>query len=330
VIHPSGRLRRILCNGRFYRAVCEADLIVSTGGHHLTTLLTRDGVSSQICDQAMAILSGKPLVLWSQSIGPFEFHDPRDLELAKAILTRSAMIFTRDEQSLELMRRHDISQANVRETFDSVVGLNDAMGDYVVPSARENIVGAAIYSAQQRSPGHHRNYVESMVSLVSQANVTGAVVRFFPMELKGSISDDRPLIREIVSRCAQAGGRCVVEDRDLDCLTHLKEVAKCRLFVGHKTHSVVFGLTVGTPMLAIAYHRKTRDFMDRYGLSENCIDDNDLTTESLLRTLANLQANLDAVGAKQVQASRVLGAKVRQDFGAMLASFSGSGADKTG
>lgn len=324
IARPSGRLARALCNGRFYRAVRAADLIISTGGHHLTTLLTTDGVSNQLCDQAMAALSGTPLVLWSQSIGPFEFQDRRDLEAAKGILTRSAMVYVRDEQSIQLMQRHGVGQANVRGTFDSVVGLNDAIGEYVAPSARGNTVGVAIYSAQERSCSQKANYVDVMVALVLHVNAQGATVRFFPMELKGSISDDRALVAEIVSRCDKVGGQCTVEDRDLDTLTHLKEVSKCRLFVGHKTHSVVFGLTVGTPMLAIAYHRKTRDFMDKYGLSENCIDDSELATDLLLRKVANLQQNLDAVGRMQAETSRVLGAKVRDDFRGMLAYCAGS------
>lgn len=313
-------LPRALCNGLFHRAVRMTDLVVSTGGHHVTSLLTSNGVSNQICDLAMATLAGKPVVLWSQSIGPLEFMDPRDLEMVTAILTRAAKIYVRDRQSYDIMRQHKVSLANVVETFDSVVGLGDAIGEYVPPSRRENSVGISIYSAQKRSVEAHRQYVNTIVGAVSHASRMGALVRFFPMELKGSISDDRWLITEIVSSCRRMGLRCAVEDRDLDTLTHLREVAKCRVFIGHKTHSVVFGLTVGTPMLAIAYHPKTRDFMERYGLQEQCIDEKDLVPDVLEARFKSILCNAESIGAKQFQNSQVLGARVRNDFKAMLRS----------
>ena len=60
--------------------------------------------------------------------------------------------------------------------------------------------------------------------------------------------------------------RCTVLDSDLDLAEHFAEVARCRAFVGHKTHSVLIALTVGTPVLALAYHPKTADFMKQYDL----------------------------------------------------------------
>ena len=73
----SSWLRTMLCrkyNPALWEAMIRADLILSVGGHHLTTLLRKDVVCHQTQDMTLAVILGKPLVLWSQSIGPFHIE----------------------------------------------------------------------------------------------------------------------------------------------------------------------------------------------------------------------------------------------------------------
>ncbi len=305
-----------LSDGAFLRGLKGTDLVVSTGGHHVTTLLSKDAVSPQLYDMGLALLAGRPLVLWSQSIGPLDFVDARNDRYVRNILRRTSLIFLRDQQSEEVLRRIDLNGSSVRRTFDSVIGLNDLCQEYVPASQRSPSVGIAVYTAQHRPPEERIRYIRTMAALVDHAFTRGLQVRLFPMETEGTGADDRPLIREILREAKQSTH--VTIEPDMETAQHLREVAKCQLFVGHKTHSVIFALTVGTPLLALAYHPKTQDFMRQYGLEPFCISDRNLEIDALLERFDLLAQKADENGASAFEKSREFGRKVRTDFAALL------------
>ena len=53
---------RFLVNKEFLKAVKEADLVISTGGHHLTTIIAGSVKTPQIFDMAVALLHDRPLM----------------------------------------------------------------------------------------------------------------------------------------------------------------------------------------------------------------------------------------------------------------------------
>ena len=104
-------------NPGYRKVVQDADLVLSVGGHHFTTLLSRDLVSSINYD-AMAVLSlGKPLVCFSQSFGPFEFHNPKNEILTKKILSACKIMLPRELKSADELRRMGVTNDKVINTF---------------------------------------------------------------------------------------------------------------------------------------------------------------------------------------------------------------------
>jgi polysaccharide pyruvyl transferase WcaK-like protein len=112
--------------------------------------------------------------------------------------------------------------------------------------------------------------------------------------------------------------KCVINDEDMDTLTHMKKVSECRIFIGHKTHSVIFALTVGTPIVALAYHVKTKDFLEQFGLDKNCISDNELTQELLIKTFDNVMDDLDNIGEIQYKQCGQFADKISQDIASIF------------
>ena len=84
------------------------------------------------------------------------------------------------------------------------------------------------------------------------------------MEMTGG---DAAIIRAIVDRCGRPEA-CSVLETSQATSEQIRAMAECAIFVGHKTHSVVFALSVAVPIVAVAYHPKTKDFMSQFGLSE--------------------------------------------------------------
>ncbi len=292
----------LFINPLFRKAVKRADIIISVGGHHYCTLLSRDLVSDINFD-AMAIrLQKKSFTCFSQTFGPFNFHNPRNLRLTQDILSHSKL-YPRESDSREMLLKFQIPESNIQMTYETVLSLCKEIKEYITPSSRKKVVGIAIYCTQKRTPEVEENYLHSISSLCNHVISLGYEVKFFPMELKGTEPDDRPYIHRIIER-VESPDKCYIYDRDMETAEHLHEVSKCQIFIGHKTHSTIFALATGTPLLAIAYHSKTIEFMRQFGMEQYAIDDKFLTSDKLKTMFDNLSLNIDDIGVKSFKISK--------------------------
>ena len=310
------KLAKFLVNPFFYQAASKADLVISVGGHHFTTLLSRDLVSSINYDAMATLALGKPLICFSQTFGPFDFHNERNLRLTRKILQNSTL-YVRENQSADALSNFEIPDQCIHATFESVITLNSLLKEYTIPSRRAKRVGIAIYATQKRSPEKHAHYVESLAGLCNYLANFGFQIRFFPMELKGTPPDDRPLIHEIISHTTTPAS-CFVYDEDMPTEKHIIEVSKCQFFIGHKTHSTIFALATGTPLVGIAYHPKTREFMQQFGVQDYCIDDTNLTMELLCDTVTAILPQLNQIGPQLYAKAQAMSATVKNDLAKII------------
>jgi len=304
----------------FYQALMRADVVISTGGHHIGAVLSPSvAISPQLFDMALAVIAGKKLALWSQSVGPLVFKSDRDRAFVARLLSQAHSIHVRDTESLEQLAALSAHLDSVHRTFDSVIALHDVVS-YEPPSQRAPIFGVSVYASQKRAPNDHGHYVRSVAQIVDHAVSQGYTPRFFPMDVKQASGGDRDLICEIL-RHAQHGDECSVQEEDLDAISHIVEVSKCRMFLGHKTHSVIFALIAATPLIAIAYHDKTSDFMGQYDLSEFCIPERDCSGAKLVAMFRQAHERIDTIAQRESKESCEMSLAVRKDFRRMLTSI---------
>jgi polysaccharide pyruvyl transferase WcaK-like protein len=326
---------RFIVNRQYLETIEQADLVLSTGGHHITTMFVPDAVTPQIFDMAVALLCGKRLVLWSQSIGPFDFASAKSKLMVQRLLAGAEQIFTRDEASADQIRRMGVSLERVSRTFESVFGLCDVVKSPARPSERSAVMGVAVYvyvrrprtnctkahEKEHRNKGtkaqrlkEHENYARCFAPLIDHAIEAGYKVRFFPMELAGT---DRACIEAVINSVDKKENCEILEGFPGTC-EHLNDVARCRMFVGHKTHSQVFSLVAATPLLAVAYHKKTEDFMAQFGLERHCVDDAQISAGKLIEMFDEINNNLDAISHKQQEVGSKICAQVKDDFAKMI------------
>ena len=306
---------RFVVNRQYLKAIEQADLVLSTGGHHITTMFRPDAVTPQIFDMAVALLYGKPLVLWSQSIGPFDFGSAKSKLMVQKILSGAEQIFIRDEASADQIRKIGVSLERVSRTFESVFGLCDVVKSRARPSERRPVMGVAVYVyVRANQLKEHENYTRCFTPLIDHAIEAGYKVRFFPMELGGT---DRACIEAVINS-VERQENCEILEGFPGTSEHLDAVARCRMFVGHKTHSQVFSLVAATPLLAVAYHRKTEDFMAQFGLEKYCVDDAQISAEKLIEMFDEINKNLDAISHKQQEVGSEICAQVKRDFARMI------------
>ena len=312
---PGSSLVPTWCAGRFRRVLRQADAVISTGGHHLTSILAADCVYPQTFDYAMVIRERKPLYLWSQSIGPCSFANPSNQALVQRILQSSSAIYLRDIQSLAHVEAIQGSMRNVHRTFESVFMLADALPGLRAEATPPKI-GVAVYAVKRRTRDELAEYVRTMQGVCRLAISRGFRIAFFPMDLDGG---DHQILGSIMSDLPS--GLFEVSWEYEGILQRLTRIRACRAFVGHKTHSVVFSLLCGTPVVALAYHPKTEDFMAQFGLSEFCVPESGLTEVRVCDALGRLLHVLDKVSEQQRAVAASLGAKVRCDFEGMFSQI---------
>jgi polysaccharide pyruvyl transferase WcaK-like protein len=77
-------------------------------------------------------------------------------------------------------------------------------------------------------------------------------------------------------------------------------------------------MATGTPLVGVAYHVKTREFMHQFECEEYCIDDSKLTTNLMLSTIDNLRKNIDVVGQKLYDNAKKMSDVVKKDMRKIL------------
>ncbi len=305
----------ILINRQFVQAIREADIVISTGGHHITTMFVPDAVTPQIFDMAAALLYKKPLILWSQSIGPFRFKSAKSRLMVQKILSSASQIFIRDEDSAEQIREMQVPLEHVSKTCESVFGLCDIVKSRTKPSNRPPLMGISVYvHTRANRIKEHENNPRYFASLIDYAIEAGYKVRFFPMELQGT---DRRFIEKVIDNVHKKEN-CEIVEGFPGTSEHINAVSECRMFVGHKTHSQIFSLLAATPLLAIAYHKKTEDFTAQYGLEEYCITDAQIGAEKLIELFDKINNDLDVINEKQETVSSEMCKQVKEDFARMI------------
>jgi colanic acid/amylovoran biosynthesis protein len=309
-------LRHLCVNSEFYKALIKADIVVSTGGHHITTLLSRDVRGALMYDLSLAVFCNKKVILWSQSIGPLEFYNKRNELFVYKVMSKIDKICVRDSQSFEFLQ--SFNKDKIYQTYETVFLLNQLFDRRIKSAEKKNIVGIAIYSTKNRSEQEEEHYILTLAKFLSfLIEKEDVQVKFFPMEIKGSAPDDRRMIHKIIS-CISNPLKCVVEDKDLKTEDHIQKVAKCRYFIGHKTHSVIFALAAGVPLLALAYHPKTIDFMKQFSLEEYAIDDSNLEYAELVSRFNKLRLHVDEIGENSFNRSRYFSEVISSDLKTVL------------
>lgn len=297
----------------------DSDSVICTGGHHLSSVLDKDGVNSQLIDMIYAVLCNKKLYLWAQSIGPIETKKIFVLDAIKKLLNRSELICYRDSDSKTFLDNQNVITKK-ELVDDSVFGLAKTLtfdiNDLNKRSGRKRAI-IAVYTAGKLKSNTLHNYESILVASVNYLIELGFSVELLPMQYKGLQDDERPFLNAI--KKASDKESCVeVLTEDMSPFDTLRYLKGADLLIGHKTHSVVYGLALGIPTIAISYHPKTTFFMSRFDLLDYVIDDKELTSRIVINKIDLALKNSDCITKKIKSRSNEMGDSVINAFGDIL------------
>ncbi len=313
-------------------AYIEADLVVSEAGGFLYH--SGSGLTLLIAfySLALAFVTGKPLYIFPQSIGPFKRK--WECRLAKWVFTRARIVMARERISLKQIESCGVlsdksvlipdlafsfpsAPANAAESWLSGQGIDLAKD--------RPLLGLTVinWGAQNTEFNLQSKYEAAIISSVKFFIETYGGKALFVPQVWGPlpVQDDRvPAQRIQASLMEYASHIHVIEEPLAPDL--LKAVyGRMDMFIGSRMHSNIFALSEGVPVIAIAYQYKTEGIAQMLGLGEWVININQIDSPSLINLLSALCEKKDAI-RKQLLANipsiisqtRLAGQLVASDF----------------
>lgn len=267
----------------------ESDLIISTGG---TYLVENYWLGPRIFDFRIALLLGKPLVLYTQSMGPF--RSDRVRRALRRIFEQAFLILLRDEVSLEnLLDICDAADVRVYVAPDAAFGLAD-------PVVLRNAAAAEVPTEEMRAaisvrewpffetmspPEGMDRYIDAVARLAEHlAAEHGASITFVStcQGVPGYTYDDSEVAERVRARISDEFKGRVSVDRDFHRPDDLLErLQGFDVVVATRMHMAILSLAAGVPVLPIAYEFKTRALFERLGLAEFVSDIESITGDEL-------------------------------------------------
>jgi len=288
----------------------SADLIVSTGG---TYLVEHYELGEKFLQLALAVASGKPLVLFTQSLGPF--RKAANLISVRRLLPRARLILLRDERSLRHLRDAGVSSAAMKVAADGAFALAEPPGGERREASAQDRLRVALSVRHWLFPGHDsaaaadRNYRESLAALVEHLVRRHRAEVTFVSTCQGIDEypfDDAAVARQIAGLLAPDVSDHVSVDAGFHTPDDLLEsLAGFDFVVATRMHMAILALCSGTPVLPIAYEFKTRELFQALGQSEWVMDIDSLSPDSACALADRFVQNLVEVRRGLTQAVEV-------------------------
>ena len=275
----------------------KADVVVIPGGHFFTSFNSLINNFSHYYALRFAQILGKKTMVYSQTIGPFydNFSGRIERRMGIRVLSKSDIVTVREEDSLKCY-----SGSNVRMTAETVflepVEKREVnISQYINNSDSSLIIGCTIHHIYFKHFFSKVDYVSKMVdifnSILSECDCHLLII---PMEDNIKAGGDRPIIKEMMGLVEKKERIHMVTD-DLDSMDTANIISKTDLFIGTKTHSIVYGLKTSTPTISISYQQKSTEFMKMFDMERYAIPLKDLNTNTFMSIFRNVLKDRDVI-----------------------------------
>jgi len=254
----------------------SADIIISTGG---TYLVENYDLSSRLFDYKISLLMDKPLVFYTQSLGPFSNKHNRTA--LRKIFSSALLILLRDEKSHEHLMNLDVDMRKVY-VFPDI-----AFGSPINEIPKKD-TARKFYQKQSLNVGISVRYwpffkqVDKTIGMKTYMEVMSRTVTHLKNKYNASITfistcqgvpeywaDDSKVALKIWSHLPDNIKKDVRVDHSFHTPFELLEIlASFDMVIATRMHMAILALIAGTPVLPIAYEFKTKELFKRLDLAE--------------------------------------------------------------
>lgn len=296
-----------------------SDIVVATGG---TYFVEHYNFSAKADEVLAAHALGKPVYLFTQSMGPFRRAESR--ALMRRVVEASEGVFLRDERSRRNLLEVGVDERKLGVHADAAFALapvKAAAGAAATARPRTARIAVSVrawkFAATMRAAGTPESadeqaderYRRAVADAVRTLVRSGAEVVFVSTcQGLSEFSDDSRLAQRIVDEHL-AGEPNVRVDRSFRTPTQLiDQLTGFDVAIATRMHFAILALAAGTPVVAIAYEFKSRELLRGMGREDLVVDYNDVRADWLVARANDVLgggAALRADVARMVEAFRV-------------------------
>jgi polysaccharide pyruvyl transferase WcaK-like protein len=287
------------------RHLQESDMVLSiAGGDSFSDIYGFMRLFSVSLAQVLAILMDKDLVLLPQTLGPFTGGAAKGI--ARFITSRAAMVYSRDQESLQEMKLLLGQAANpAKMKFCYDVGFIvpqqapakvDLVGLTLDRDASSPLVGLNVSGLLQMG-GYNRDdvfgfrdqYVELNYKVIdTMIREKGARLLLVPHTLGGSEESDSVVCEALYEELkAKYPGKigCLLGSYNTSELKYV--IGHCDFFMGARMHACIGALSLEVPAIAVAYSRKFAGVLDTLGMPRLVVDPRTMSNVEILKVICD-------------------------------------------
>lgn len=301
----------LLLNEAYCYEYRKADLVLDLSGDSFTDKGSRSPIN--ILGILIALTMRKPVVIYSQSIGPFiKLTKP----LAKMCLNKARLITVREETSEKYLKVIGVSKTPIHQVADCAFALTPVTSEEArgilakegVLRKDSPLVGVSVSSlivrlAERNTPklrvprNEKDGYLVLMARLVDFLTESiQAQVVFVPHVIAPSwwIRDDRVVGQEIY-RLVKDKARVALINHDYTPEDLKGVIGQCDLFIGSRMHAVIAALSMHVPAIALGWSHKYAGIMERLGLGQYTCEYSSVTAEELISKVSDAWAKREEI-----------------------------------
>lgn len=271
----------------------DADAVLSTGGTYLTENYS---LSSRLLEFKLAKIFGKPLILMSQTIGPFSSMNQRR-KLGKR-LREADLVMVRDQASFNLLQQLNVPFERCKIIPDAAFALRgdvSSAAKVTAPVGKSSRRRAAVsvrewkfFHSSTPSEGM-KKYVQAMVVAVTEmVREASFDVTFLStcQGIKHYWTDDSRLARCIYDQLPPDVQRHVRVNVDFHRTSKLIEILQgFDIVLSTRMHFAILALVANVPVVPISYEFKTNELFEQLGLSDVVCNIEDVRASELIEKL---------------------------------------------
>ena len=287
---------------KFIRALKEADVVLHAPGGPSIGDTYFKAEKLYLWRLNLIRRMGIPYIFYAPSMGPFNCTSRNKLRKevisgAERIVLRDpiSVIYVKDflpgvevEQALDSALQNDIDIDKNERKYNNYPELKNFIENH------EKCIGITITDLKWH-PVHKNEKIIEQIPTAFKAFITQKVkegygVVFIP-QLYGNLNDTK-VMNDYMLDSDTFMIDAFSEERD----TYFQQyvIGKLYAVVGMRYHSNIFSAKMGIPFVSVSYEQKMKGFMQSIGLSEYCIDLNELSEKTLFAKFGQLEANHDA------------------------------------
>ena len=259
-------------NGRFntLKQMYESNVIISPGGHLFTNYNKFVPVFAHFFPCFLSVIMKKKYVVMAQTIGPFfgKWKYPGQT-LTKFVLRKADIVTIRDRNSLKQIDMLNVKIKDLKLTNEIVFLFPENVEKPKSNSLnKKKTLGFTFHHIYYKRWMNKEDYIKRMVTFLDNINANYDFdIQFISMEKDVNNKSDLALLNEI-KILLKNNKNIEIISIPQNSVKLLDVFGNLNYLVATKTHSVVYGLRMGIPTLAIAYEKKTDDFMEDFNQKE--------------------------------------------------------------